>query len=236
MVYSKARWKWHECLQVIFLNRDIELAEKKSPARDEITSNDSECDNEDFTDNDCISTHQQGLNDETNETNSSISNDDLFSKQQKLKEQAKVALVLGAKMARMQVEIEREGLEKKRSSFYDIIGVDTNGDRQLTTDLVRKMNMDQLQMMINDLYSRIEENNNQLVNLLIERDSLSMEQDSILVDIEDLSKRLNELEINLPKQSPSNEQTESIYAAKSLAQDVPKKSIFQYFFRKTMFT
>ncbi|CAF3901139.1 unnamed protein product [Rotaria sordida] len=192
-----------------------------------------------------LQTHQQGLNYEHNQTNKSIhetnsstithTNEDIFIKQQKLKEEAKVALVLGAKMARMQVEIERQLLQKKSPSFYDIIGLNTNGDKSLTIDLLKEMNIGQLQAIINDLYCRIEMNNNELVNLLIERDSLSMEQDSILVDIEDLTKRLEEHEINLSKQLPSNERSKYVYIVKNLEQDVPKKSIFQYLFRKTMF-
>jgi hypothetical protein len=50
------------------------------------------------------------------------------------------------------------------------------------------MNIGQLQVIMNDLYCQIEMNNEQLINLLIERDSLSMKQDSILVDIEDLTR------------------------------------------------
>lgn len=66
------------------------------------------------------------------------------------------------------------------------------------------MNIGQLQVLLNDLYSQIEckidyfilfffhtffslVNNNQLINLLLDRDALSMEQDSILVDIEDFT-------------------------------------------------
>lgn len=100
----------------------------------------------------------------------------------------------------MQVEMERQELEKKRTLFYvEHIGINTNDYKLL--------NIGQLQMIINDLHNQIEgiwiilrskfliisfsiilANNNDLVNLLIERDSLSMEQDSILVDIEDMTK------------------------------------------------
>jgi len=38
-----------------------------------------------------------------------------------LKEEAKVALALGAKMARMQVQIERRNLRKKKSPLFDIV-------------------------------------------------------------------------------------------------------------------
>ena len=141
-----------------------------------------------------------------------------------LKEEAKVALVLGAKMARMQVQIERRALKKKKSPLYDIvrimnlflfdltmfslvqIGINTNGDKPLTVRMLEDMNIGQLQVIVNDLHCQIESTillfcstflyqcvvvsayNEELVNLLMERDSLTMEQDSILVDIEDLTK------------------------------------------------
>ncbi|CAF3733766.1 unnamed protein product [Rotaria sp. Silwood1] len=160
MVYNKARWKWHECLQ--FFYSSIILLK----ARNEIISNDSECENEDYVDNDFITTHQQGLNYEHDQINESIheinsstivhTNEDIFKKQQKLKEEAKVALALGAKMARMQVEIERQELTKKRLSFYDIIGLNENNDKLLTIDILKEMNIGQLQTIINDLHYRIE--------------------------------------------------------------------------------
>ena len=55
-------------------------------------------------------------------------------------------------------------------------------------EILEEMNIGQLQVIVNDLYCQIEVNNDQLIDLLTERDSLSMEQDSILVDIEDLTK------------------------------------------------
>ncbi|GFR87914.1 schwannomin-interacting protein 1-like protein [Elysia marginata] len=49
------------------------------------------------------------------------------------------------------------------------------------------MSLGQLQVLVNDLHSQIELLNEDLVHLLIERDDLHMEQDSMLVDIEDLT-------------------------------------------------
>lgn len=46
-----------------------------------------------------------------------------------------------------------------------------------------------LQVLVNDLLTRVEMNNEELMALLQERDQLHMEQDSMLVDIEDLIKQ-----------------------------------------------
>lgn len=50
------------------------------------------------------------------------------------------------------------------------------------------MNVAQLQIIINDLHSQIEVLNENLVEYLMSRDDLHMEQDSMLVDIEDLTR------------------------------------------------
>ena len=134
-----------------------------------------------------------------------------------------MAFAFGAKMARMQVELERRMLAKKNTSLYDIvcindelrsvsmrlfqIGLHTHSNRELTVGMLEDLDIGQLQVIVNDLFYQIEgirthrcsmlsdpvcdfllANNEQLVSLLIERDSLSMEQDSILVDIDDLTK------------------------------------------------
>ncbi|UJR15202.1 hypothetical protein I4U23_002162 [Adineta vaga] len=218
MVYRKTRWKWHACLQ----------------ARNEIIDNDSECDNDDYLDNTSITTDWKNLNIEHDQATSSFetnTNDDIFIQQQKLKEDAKLALILGAKMARMQVELERETFEKKRSPIYDLMGINVDIVKPLTNETLEEMNIGQLQVIINDLYCLIEENNDQLVNLLIERDSLSMEQDSILVDIEDLQKRVEERAMNI---SSIHEPIDYVYVRKQSQRNLPKTSIFQNLLRKAM--
>lgn len=51
------------------------------------------------------------------------------------------------------------------------------------------MNVAQLQVIVNDLLSQIKSLNEDLVHMLLDRDDLHMEQDSMLVDIEDLTRR-----------------------------------------------
>ena len=54
--------------------------------------------------------------------------------------------------------------------------------------MLTELNLAQLQIILNYLLSRIEELNGKLVEYLIERDELLMEQDSLLTDIEDITK------------------------------------------------
>jgi len=60
--------------------------------------------------------------------------------------------------------------------------------RRLSRQLLTEMNIAQLQVIINDLHSQIEILNENLVEYLMMRDDLHMEQDSMLVDIEDLTR------------------------------------------------
>ncbi|CAF4565441.1 unnamed protein product, partial [Rotaria socialis] len=187
------------------------------------------------SDNDPTSTRLK--NSKSDDMNASMvttnNGEDILAKQQRLKEEAKVALVLGAKMARMQVQIERRALKKKKSPLYDIIGINTNGDKPLTLRMLEDMNIGQLQVIVNDLHCQIEGHNEELVNLLMERDTLSMEQDSILVDIEDLTKRLQERASDLSpesKRTSTNGAAQHVYIVKSppttpQQRDVQKKSI-----------
>jgi hypothetical protein len=50
------------------------------------------------------------------------------------------------------------------------------------------MNITQLQIIINDFHEFINVLNEILVLYLMERDELSMKQDSVLIDIEDITK------------------------------------------------
>ena len=52
------------------------------------------------------------------------------------------------------------------------------------------MNIAQLQVLANDFHARIETLNEHLMEGLLLRDDLHMEQDSMLVDIEDLTRYL----------------------------------------------
>lgn len=110
------------------------------------------------------------------------------SRQSQLQTEATLALAQASTMARMQLEVEKQN--KKKSPIADMIGIPTlgNGRRlRLSRAKLGEMSLGQLQVLVNDLHSQIELLNEDLVHLLIERDDLHMEQDSMLVDIEDLT-------------------------------------------------
>ncbi|XP_050395068.1 uncharacterized protein LOC126812891 isoform X1 [Patella vulgata] len=107
----------------------------------------------------------------------------------RLKEEAKIALAQASTMAHMQLEVEKQ--LKKKSPIADMVGIPSLGDgrrKKFNRKLLEEMNLAQLQILVNDVHSQIENLNEELVHLLIERDDLHMEQDSMLVDVEDLTR------------------------------------------------
>ncbi|XP_017163769.1 schwannomin-interacting protein 1 isoform X2 [Poecilia reticulata] len=70
------------------------------------------------------------------------------------------------------------------------------------TDL-RDMTLGQLQVIVNDLHSQIESLNEELVQLLLIRDELHMEQDAMLVDIEDLTRHAESQQKHLAERTLS---------------------------------
>ncbi len=69
-----------------------------------------------------------------------------------------------------------------------LLGVNNDRNRKLSRRMLTDMNIGQLQVILNFLLSRIEGLNEKLVSDLMARDELVMEQDSLLTDIEDITK------------------------------------------------
>ncbi|XP_052783724.1 uncharacterized protein LOC128219773 [Mya arenaria] len=120
--------------------------------------------------------------------------DDFHSRQERLQNEAKLALAQAGSMAHMQLEIEKQ--TKKKSPIAEMAGIPGLGERRrkkLAPRQLQQMNLAQTQVLYNDLQTQIESLNEDLVRLLMERDELHMEQDSMLVDIEDLTRHAEEL-------------------------------------------
>uniref|UniRef100_A0A665TPR6 Zgc:153615 n=1 Tax=Echeneis naucrates TaxID=173247 RepID=A0A665TPR6_ECHNA len=113
--------------------------------------------------------------------------------QRRLQEEARVALALARPMARMQVEVERQIQLHRRSPVADLLPhlphiSEGLLKRNLRQGDMRDMSLGQLQVITNDLHSQIQSLNEELVQLLLMRDELHVEQDAMLVDIEDLTR------------------------------------------------
>lgn len=110
-------------------------------------------------------------------------------RQARLQAEARMALAQAKEMARMQMEVERQ--QRKKSPIAEIVGIAfPDGRHRLSRQMLTDMNVAQLQVIVNDLHSQIESHNEDLVRFLLERDDLHMEQDSMLVDIEDMTRYL----------------------------------------------
>ncbi|KAF6215374.1 hypothetical protein GE061_010126 [Apolygus lucorum] len=123
-------------------------------------------------------------------------NEDFFTRQARLQAEARLALSQAKDRARLQMEADR--LSGKTSPITEMlraslkkVGVHFPPERRrVSRQMLTDMNVAQLQVIVNDLHTQIETLNEGLVRFLMERDELHMTQDSMLVDIEDVTRYL----------------------------------------------
>ncbi|XP_052866873.1 uncharacterized protein LOC128273010 [Anopheles cruzii] len=121
---------------------------------------------------------------------------DFFTKQAKLQIEARMALCQAKDMAHMQMEIEKRSLElspvtKVIHAAVEKAGLALAADkRRLSRYYLTRLNVAQLQTILIELQCHAEVLNEELVELLMERDELHISQDATLIDIEDLSRYL----------------------------------------------
>lgn len=140
---------------------------------------------------------------------------DFFARQARLQTEARMALAQAKEMAHMQMEVERQRL--KQSPITEMVrcslekvGVQLGEDRRrLSRVLLTELNVAQLQVVANDLHARIAALNEALVEGLLRRDDLHMEQDSMLVDVEDLTRYLGAKQESLKKKHQNIQQAAS---------------------------
>ncbi|XP_038050435.1 uncharacterized protein LOC119723710 isoform X2 [Patiria miniata] len=119
--------------------------------------------------------------------------EDFETQQARLQDEARVALARAEPLARMQMELERQQRKKSPAGVSGMTDIcDRLYGKKLTQRALRNMSLSKLQFVVNDLHSQIESLNEELVQLLIRRDELQMEQDSKLIDIEDLTRHATE--------------------------------------------
>ncbi|XP_073673561.1 schwannomin-interacting protein 1 isoform X1 [Garra rufa] len=144
--------------------------------------------------------------DTTEDDSESLEDMDFLSRQKKLQAEAKLALAMAKPMAKMQVEVEKQN--RKKSPVADLLPhmphiSECLMKRSLKPTDLRDMTLGQLQVIVNDLHSQIEGLNEELVQLLLMRDELQMEQDAMLVDIEDLTRHAQSQQKHLTEKTLS---------------------------------
>ncbi|XP_075426694.1 schwannomin-interacting protein 1 isoform X2 [Ascaphus truei] len=144
--------------------------------------------------------------DTTEEESESFEDMDFISRQKKLQAEAKMALAMAKPMAKMQVEVEKQN--RKKSPVADLLPhmphiSECLMKRSLKTTDLRDMTIGQLQVIVNDLHSQIESLNEELVQLLLIRDELHMEQDAMLVDIEDFTRHAESQQKHMAEKMPT---------------------------------
>ncbi|XP_043926405.1 schwannomin-interacting protein 1 isoform X2 [Protopterus annectens] len=144
--------------------------------------------------------------DTTEEESESLDDMDFVSRQKKLQAEAKMALAMAKPMAKMQVEVEKQN--RKKSPVADLLPhmphiSESLMKRSLKPTDLRDMTIGQLQVIVNDLHSQIESLNEELVQLLLIRDELHMEQDAMLVDIEDLTRHAESQQKHMAEKMPA---------------------------------
>lgn len=121
---------------------------------------------------------------------------DFFTKQAKLQIEARMALCQAKDMAHMQMEFEKRSLPLSPVTRVIHTAVEKAGlslapdKRRLSRYYLTRLNVHQLQTILTELQSHAEVLNEELVELLMERDELHISQDATLIDIEDLSRYL----------------------------------------------
>jgi len=100
----------------------------------------------------------------------------------RIKDSACQALTQCKYIARNQVLQEKQ-LRNTRGKLKSIIGMDYT---ELNSEQLKEMNFSSLQVVLNDMTECIEVFNRELVQLLISKDELQIEQESMLMDIGDI--------------------------------------------------
>ncbi|KAL3848569.1 hypothetical protein ACJMK2_019420 [Sinanodonta woodiana] len=179
-------------LQICFLNEpvsgDQDPETEKLPQGVSASTTSVDRDNNHTISSDTIVQSRMKLPAETKQEDEG--EEDFFKRQARLQHEAKLALAQAGTMAHMQLEVEKQ-LQKK-SPVADVVGIPLLADarkKRLSLRKMQDMNLAQIQVLYNDLHTQIENLNEELVKLLMERDELHMEQDSMLVDVEDLTRQ-----------------------------------------------
>lgn len=152
---------------------------------------------------------------------------DFFARQARLQTEARMALAQAKEMARIQMERDRDSraispvTDMLRRSLLKANAPLPHNRRRVSRQILTDMNVAQLQVIVNELHTQIENLNESLVKMLMARDELHMGQDSMLVDIEDLTRYLGAKEQGSKNKSAAKNKS-TLAAPLPVAQPPPR--------------
>lgn len=106
-----------------------------------------------------------------------------------LQQKAREGLVKAREKAKVSLQDRINTRRQANEKLFTLLGI--NQLSKLNRRTLSRLNVAQLQLIQNDYLAQIESLNDELMKALVMKDELSMEQDAMLTDIEDLSEFVN---------------------------------------------
>lgn len=126
----------------------------------------------------------QNFETSNNIPNNNIIYDEEFEEEKwKIQSQAKASLSQCKSIARRQLLMEKQK-RLAEDPLKKLLGITSH---EVSKEKLDNYNINTLQVILNDFQEKIEQHSTELVNLLMQKDELQTEQESMLIDIEDIS-------------------------------------------------
>ena len=126
----------------------------------------------------------QNFETSNNIPNNNIIYDEEFEEEKwKIQSQAKASLSQCKSTARRQLLMEKQK-RLAEDPLKKLLGITSH---EVSKEKLDNYNINTLQVILNDFQEKIEQHSTELVNLLMQKDELQTEQESMLIDIEDIS-------------------------------------------------
>ncbi|CAH8568356.1 unnamed protein product [Schistosoma turkestanicum] len=119
---------------------------------------------------------------------------ELIKNHKRFQMETQIAIIQVPKMSAMQAEVERMKIPSITPNLATLLRVDLKKFQICKEELI-KLSKSQLEVIMNDIHSKIENLNNALMLSLVERDDLHLEQGGKIIALEDIKSWIKELSL-----------------------------------------